>query len=559
MLMFLMFLIPVVRFAVVGNGLLMGVYVEKIITRTDNKTLFCSFVYADNYYVDRHALWYNLAGHANLMRDKQWVLLGDFNAALNLEDHSCGGYEANIAMREFKECVRTMEVMDVNATGLYFTWNKKHKGFNGVLKKINRIMCNIPFNDSFSGSVSIFQPYRISDHSPCVLRIPKVCKPKPKPFKFYNFLVYKEGFRSVVDTRWKINVNGCAMYRVVKRLKGLKSPLRKLLHDQGNLHDRVNRLRVELDEAQKAIDRNPSSSNLRDEHAHYLIEMVRDSAHNLYKGNDVAVAFVSHYEQFLGVEGNTVPLVNQDLFHQVLDYRKAEFMVREVSDVEIKSALFSMGDDKAPGLDGFTAAFFKKAWDTVGREVTCAIKEFFANGKLLKELNHTIVSLIPKVSTPGRRISDNILLTQELMRNYHRSRGPPRCAFKFQGKRGLRQGDPLSLYLFTLVMEVLTLILHRKVQEAEDFQFHHHYEKQRIINLCFANDLFLFTRGNPNYVQVIISALEEFKNVSGLVSSIPKSTAFFCNVPAAFKESILSSTPFAEGTLLVRFLGVPLI
>ncbi|GKF79084.1 hypothetical protein Tco_0234652, partial [Tanacetum coccineum] len=31
---------------------------------------------------------------------------------------------------------------------------------------------------------------------------------------------------------------------------------------------------------------------------------------------------------------------------------------------------------------------------------------------------------------PGRRISDNILITQELMHNYHRDRGLPRCAFK---------------------------------------------------------------------------------------------------------------------------------
>lgn len=31
---------------------------------------------------------------------------------------------------------------------------------------------------------------------------------------------------------------------------------------------------------------------------------------------------------------------------------------------------------------------------------------------------------------PGRRISDNILLTQEIMKNYHINRGPPRCAFK---------------------------------------------------------------------------------------------------------------------------------
>nr|GEX56186.1 RNA-directed DNA polymerase, eukaryota, reverse transcriptase zinc-binding domain protein [Tanacetum cinerariifolium] len=64
---------------------------------------------------------------------------------------------------------------------------------------------------------------------------------------------------------------GCAMFCVVKWLKGLKSPFRKLLHNHGNLHKRVNKIRIELDEAQKAIDRDPSSSILREEHAHYLL------------------------------------------------------------------------------------------------------------------------------------------------------------------------------------------------------------------------------------------------------------------------------------------------
>jgi hypothetical protein len=129
----------------------------------------------------------------------------------------------------------------------------------------------------------------------------------------------------------------------------------------------------------------------------------------------------------------------------------------------------------------------------------------------------------------------------------------------FQGKRGLRQGDPLSPYLFTLVMEVLTLILQKKVAISVKFQFHHLCEQQRIINLCFADDLFLFSRGHPESVNVIMQALEDFKNVSGLVPSIPKSTAFFCNVPSVLKAMILQSMPFAEGSLPVRYLGVPLI
>ncbi|GKF99457.1 hypothetical protein Tco_0298240, partial [Tanacetum coccineum] len=63
---------------------------------------------------------------------------------------------------------------------------------------------------------------------------------------------------------------------------------------------------------------------------------------------------------------------------------------------EIKGALFSMSDEKAPGSDGFTADFFKKTWNVVGNDVTYAIREFFINGKLLKEHNHTLISLIPK-------------------------------------------------------------------------------------------------------------------------------------------------------------------
>ncbi|GJV00359.1 hypothetical protein Tco_1329629 [Tanacetum coccineum] len=93
MSMWLLFMTLVKRFVIGGNGLQMGVSVLKMTIK-----LFCSFIYADNYYVDRRALWNNLDAHASLMRDKPWVLLRDFNVALNLEDHSCGGYEPNIAM-----------------------------------------------------------------------------------------------------------------------------------------------------------------------------------------------------------------------------------------------------------------------------------------------------------------------------------------------------------------------------------------------------------------------------------------------------------------------------
>ncbi|GJY89248.1 hypothetical protein Tco_0503876 [Tanacetum coccineum] len=81
----------------------------------------------------------------------------------------------------------------------------------------------------------------------------------------------------------------------------------------------------------------------------------------------------------------------------------------------------------------------------------------------------------------------------------------------FQGKRGLRQGDPLSPYLFTLVMEVLTLMIKRKVQESDLFTYHRFCSKMELINLCFADDLFLFAYGDVQSASVIKEALDEFK------------------------------------------------
>ncbi|GJV16391.1 putative reverse transcriptase domain-containing protein [Tanacetum coccineum] len=80
-----------------------------------------------------------------------------------------------------------------------------------------------------------------------------------------------------------------------------------------------------------------------------------------------------------------------------------------------------------------------------------------------------------------------------------------------------------------------------------------------LINLCFVDDLFLFAHGDANSTQIIMESLDEFKNVSGLVLSLPKSTAYFCNVLNYIKYAILQIMPFEEGRLPVKYLGVSLV
>jgi hypothetical protein len=54
---------------------------------------------------------------------------------------------------------------------------------------------------------------------------------------------------------------------------------------------------------------------------------------------------------------------------------------------EIKEATFSIASEKAPTLDGLSMHFFKKVWPIIQFDVIEAIKDFFANGKLLGEVN----------------------------------------------------------------------------------------------------------------------------------------------------------------------------
>ncbi|GJV19062.1 hypothetical protein Tco_1368082 [Tanacetum coccineum] len=108
-------------------------------------------------------------------------------------------------------------------------------------------------------------------------------------------------------------------------------------------------------------------------------------------------------------------------------------------------------------------------------------------------------------------------------------------------------------------MEVFTLMLHRRVREASSFTYHRYCSDLELINLCFADDLFLFAHGDVHSARVIKEALVEFKDASGLNPSMPKSKAYFCNVINYTKLAILNVLPFEEERLPVKYLGVPLV
>ncbi|GKC39157.1 hypothetical protein Tco_1051541 [Tanacetum coccineum] len=86
----------------------------KLVHKDTKQTLFVSFIYAANQYVKRRMLWNELGGHNNLVRSHPWVLMGDFNVALNMEDYHSGSSSMSLEMVEFKDCVANIEPLSLS-------------------------------------------------------------------------------------------------------------------------------------------------------------------------------------------------------------------------------------------------------------------------------------------------------------------------------------------------------------------------------------------------------------------------------------------------------------
>ena len=78
------------------------------------------------------------------------------------------------------------------------------------------------------------------------------------------------------------------------------------------------------------------------------------------------------------------------------DMNKA--LIREFTAPEVELALNQMAPTKAPGPDGMPPVFYQKFWHVVGSDVTKAVLSCLNSGRILKSINHTFITLIPKIN-----------------------------------------------------------------------------------------------------------------------------------------------------------------
>jgi len=125
----------------------------------------------------------------------------------------------------------------------------------------------------------------------------------------------------------------------------------------------------------------------------------------------------------------------------------------------------------------------------------------------------------------------------------------------FRPSRGLRQGDPLSPFLFIIGTEALSRLLHHSLRG-----FCVSWDNMAINHVLFADDLVIFTSATSSEASIIKTCLDKYSTGSGQSINICKSNILFSkNTTSSTISGIQGFLPFAITPVSAKHLGLPML
>ncbi|XP_028754982.1 uncharacterized protein LOC114714409 [Neltuma alba] len=230
----------------------------------------------------------------------------------------------------------------------------------------------------------------------------------------------------------------------------------------------------------------------------------------------------------------------------------------------------------------------------------------------LKSILDRVISPFQTSFIPGRHIQDNIIIGQEILHQMDKARGKrgwvamkidlekayDRMSWAFihqtlllaglQGRicelimdcitsvsvnvlwngsktefsctqRGLRQGDPISPYIFVLCMDRLSHLISDMVEEGRWRPIGLTREGPFISHLMFADDLLFFGEATKQQVQCMLDCLNSFCSASGEKVNLGKSSIFFSrNVKPQVRSSLRNISGMKNVNDIEVYLGMPM-
>ncbi|XP_019171492.1 PREDICTED: uncharacterized protein LOC109167042 [Ipomoea nil] len=359
-----------------------------------------------------------LAGKSNL----PWVMIGDFNDLLYQAEKRGGNPHPLSLLHGFGETIEECGLAQMPMMGYPFTWEKGKGTPNWIEERLDKVLTSQSWRDIVPDASVQNILTRKLDHSALFLGILNLRERMGglrRGFRFEMAWLHDEGCRDVVEKAWDegagrglqecISICGNRLsrwggerfHKFGERIRNLRKEQLRLrgCNDPSSLAE-FQRLeeclcRIEAQEdtywRQRAKQHwlKNADANTKYYHSGDWVEgdAMRNVIYNYYK-----TIFTSGPPSDSGdFFGNIASRVTQV---------QNELLLRPFDASEVKSALFSMFPNKAPGPDGMNPGFYQHFWDVVGGDVSAYIVDCLNNRSFPARLNDTNIILIPKKKTP---------------------------------------------------------------------------------------------------------------------------------------------------------------
>ncbi|KAM1555078.1 hypothetical protein PS1_007619 [Malus domestica] len=343
-------------------------------------------------------------------------------------------------MRDFRDFVAQNELVDLGYEGYPFTWRNNQEA-RPIQLRLDRGLATSGWHDLYPDTTIRHVVLEGSDHALLLMSTEKIKTRIGRKFSFDGRWSKLDECQELVAGEWGANPEGSHAFRFCFKLKMLRRTLKEWYKGRGrNSKNSIDRLKNEIRATYSSGDFASNEVKLMERElrtAHKNEESYwRTKSRNqwLNEGDKNTKFFHAQTlkrrssNQIRGLmDVNGVWQENEpELRSIVISYfsdlfrsdRPSQFEIPEngldsrvspednlgltapVTEEEIIVAAYQIPPTRAPGPDGFTGCFYQDHWDTVGKDVIRIIKAFWHSGKLIRELNHTNLVLIPKVKCP---------------------------------------------------------------------------------------------------------------------------------------------------------------